>query len=77
VLAYLLPLIEIVINRLDNSPYFFIPFYLASFPFALDAIKKVRNKVNGKDLIPVLVVTGQTQLFYALLICLSFYLETI
>ncbi len=77
ILAYLLPLIEILFNRLDNSPLSFIPFYLASFPFAYDAIRKVRNKAIGKDLIPVLVVTGQTQLFYSLLICLSFYLETI
>jgi 1,4-dihydroxy-2-naphthoate octaprenyltransferase len=77
VLAYLLPLIEILFNLLDNSPLSFIPFYLASFPFAYDAIRKVRNKAIGKDLIPVLVVTGQTQLFYSLLICLSFYLETI
>ncbi|MFM1826029.1 MAG: hypothetical protein RLZZ37_664 [Actinomycetota bacterium] len=77
VLVYLLPLIEILFNRLDNSPFSFIPFYLASFPFAYDAIRRVRNKSMGKDLIPVLVVTGQTQLFYSLLICLSFYLETI
>lgn len=76
-LAYLFPLIEVLFNRLDNSSYSFIPFYLASFPFAFDAIKKVRNKAIGKDLIPVLVVTGQTQLLYSLLIALSFYLETI
>ena len=77
VLAYLFPIIEILINQLNNSYDKFIPLYLASFPFAFDAIKRVRNKAIGKDLIPVLVVTGQTQLFYSLLICLSFYLETI
>ena len=76
-LAYLFPLFEILFNRLDKSSYSFIPFYLASFPFAFDAIKKVRNNATGKDLIPVLVVTGQTQVFYSLLIALSFYLETI
>jgi len=77
VLAYLFPLIEILVNQLNNSYDKFIPLYLASFLFAFDAIKRVRNKAIGKDLIPVLVVTGQTQLFYSLLICLSFYLETI
>ena len=77
VLSYLFPIIEILINQLNNSYDKFIPLYLASFPFAFDAIKRVRNKAIGKDLIPVLVVTGQTQLFYSLLICLSFYLETI
>jgi 1,4-dihydroxy-2-naphthoate octaprenyltransferase len=70
-------LIQILINLLDNSSYNLIPFYLASFPFAFDAIKKVRNKAVGKDLIPVLVVTGQSQLFYSLLIGLSFYLEAV
>ena len=77
ILAYIFPLIQILINLLDNSSYNLIPFYLASFPFAFDAIKKVRNKAVGKDLIPVLVVTGQSQLFYSLLIGLSFYLEAV
>ncbi|MEY3434936.1 MAG: hypothetical protein RLZZ195_418, partial [Pseudomonadota bacterium] len=77
ILAYVFPLIQILINQLYNSSYNLIPFYLASFPFAYDAIKKVRNKAVGKDLIPVLVVTGQTQLFYSLLIGLSFYLEAV
>ena len=76
-LSYLFPLIEFLINRFDNSPFIFIPFYLASFPFAYDAIRKVRNNAKGKELIPVLVVTGQAQLLYSLLISLSFYLETI
>lgn len=76
VLTYLLPLTQLLINQFNNSAYIFILFYLASIPFAYEAIKKVRNKANGKDLIPVLVATSQTQLFYSLLICLSFYLET-
>ena len=76
-LSYFFPLIEFLINRFHNSTFIFIPFYLASFPFAYDAIRKVRNNAKGKELIPVLVVTGQAQLLYSLLICLSFYLETI
>ena len=77
VLAYIFPLIELLINLIDNSPFDFIPFYLASFIFAWQAIKTVKSNSTGKELIPALVVTGQTQLFYSLLICLSFYLETI
>ncbi len=76
-LAYIFPLIELLINLIDKSPFNFIPFYLASFIFAWQAIKTVKRNASGKELIPALVVTGQTQLFYSLLVCLSFYLETI
>jgi 1,4-dihydroxy-2-naphthoate octaprenyltransferase len=40
------------------------------------SIKPVINKVMGKDLIPVLVKTGQTELLWALLISLALVLET-
>ncbi len=39
-------------------------------------IKPVINKVMGKELIPVLVKTGQTELLWALLVSLALVLET-
>ena len=38
-------------------------------------IKPVINKVMGKELIPVLVKTGQTELLWALLVSLALVLE--
>lgn len=43
---------------------------------AWDCIKSVINKVVGKELISVLIKTGQTELFWALLVSLSLVLET-
>jgi 1,4-dihydroxy-2-naphthoate octaprenyltransferase len=43
---------------------------------AWGSIKPVINKVIGKDLIPVLVKTGQTELLWALLVSLALVLET-
>jgi 1,4-dihydroxy-2-naphthoate octaprenyltransferase len=40
------------------------------------SIKPVINKVIGKELIPVLVKTGQTELLWALLVSLALVLET-
>ncbi len=39
-------------------------------------IKPIINKVMGKELIPVLVKTGQTELLWALLVSLALVLET-
>jgi 1,4-dihydroxy-2-naphthoate octaprenyltransferase len=43
---------------------------------AWGSIKPVINKVIGKELIPVLVKTGQTELLWALLVSLALVLET-
>jgi 1,4-dihydroxy-2-naphthoate octaprenyltransferase len=40
------------------------------------SIKPVINKVTGKDLIPVLINTGKTELLWALLVSLALVLET-
>ena len=39
-------------------------------------IKPVINKAMGKELIPVLIKTGQTELLWALLASLALVLET-
>jgi 1,4-dihydroxy-2-naphthoate octaprenyltransferase len=49
---------------------------LLAIYFAWRSIKPVINKVTGKDLIPVLINTGKTELLWALLISLAFVLET-
>ena len=39
-------------------------------------IRSILNKTTGKDLIPVLVKTSQTELIWAILISISLVLET-
>jgi 1,4-dihydroxy-2-naphthoate octaprenyltransferase len=49
---------------------------LLAIYFAWRTIKPVINKVTGKDLIPVLINTGKTELLWALLVSLALVLET-
>jgi len=53
-----------------------IQFHLLALIPAWASIKIVRNKKVGKDLIPVLIKTGQTQLFFAILVSIGLILET-
>ena len=53
-----------------------IQIQLLALFLAWSSIKPVINKVMGKDLIPVLVKTGQTELLWALLASLALVLET-
>jgi 1,4-dihydroxy-2-naphthoate octaprenyltransferase len=53
-----------------------IQIQLLALFLAWRSIKPVINKVMGKDLIPVLVKTGQTELLWALLVSLALVLET-
>jgi 1,4-dihydroxy-2-naphthoate octaprenyltransferase len=47
------------------------PINFVAFIFAWQTIKIVNNKAKGKELIPVLIKTGQTQLLFTLLSCLA------
>lgn len=53
-----------------------IQIQLLALVVAWRSIKPVINKVMGKDLIPVLVKTGQTELLWALLVSFALVLET-
>lgn len=53
-----------------------IQIQLLALLLAWRSVKPVINKVSGKDLIPVLVNTGKTELFWALLVSLALVLET-
>jgi len=53
-----------------------IQIQLLALVFAWKSIKPVINKVAGKELIPVLVNTGKTELLWALLVSLALVLET-
>jgi 1,4-dihydroxy-2-naphthoate octaprenyltransferase len=53
-----------------------IQIQLLALVLAWKSIKPVINKVSGKDLIPVLVNTGKTELLWALLVSLALVLET-
>ena len=53
-----------------------IQIQLLALFLAWGSIKPVINKVIGKDLIPVLVKTGQTELLWALLVSLALVIET-
>jgi len=53
-----------------------IQIQLLALVLAWKSIKPVINKVSGKDLIPVLVNTGKTELLWALLVSLSLVMET-
>ena len=48
-----------------------IQIQLLALPVAWQALKPVLAKVEGKELIAVLTKTGQTELFWALLVCLA------
>jgi 1,4-dihydroxy-2-naphthoate octaprenyltransferase len=53
-----------------------IQIQLLALFLAWSSIKPVINKVIGKELIPVLIKTGQTELLWALLVSLALVLET-
>jgi len=53
-----------------------IQIQLLAFALAWKSIKPVINKVTGRDLIPVLVNTGKTELLWALLVSIALVLET-
>jgi 1,4-dihydroxy-2-naphthoate octaprenyltransferase len=53
-----------------------IQIQLLALVFAWRSIKPVINNVAGKELIPVLVNTGKTELLWALLVSLALVLET-
>jgi 1,4-dihydroxy-2-naphthoate octaprenyltransferase len=56
----------------NNSAIFTtIQIQLLALPVAWQALKPVLAKVEGKKLIAVLTKTGQTELFWALLVCLA------
>jgi 1,4-dihydroxy-2-naphthoate octaprenyltransferase len=56
----------------NNSAIFTtIQIQLLALPVAWQALKPVVAKVEGKELIAVLTKTGQTELFWALLVCLA------
>jgi len=53
-----------------------IQIQLLAFVLAWRSIKPVINKVTGRDLIPVLVNTGKTEILWALLVSVALVLET-
>ena len=82
VLLMLLPFILIVslfiYNQINSGTRIgaTIQIQLLALVLAWKSIKPVINKVSGKDLIPVLVNTGKTELLWALLVSLALVLET-
>jgi 1,4-dihydroxy-2-naphthoate octaprenyltransferase len=82
VLLMLLPFILIVslfiYNQINSGTRIgaTIQIQLLALVLAWKSIKPVINKVSGKDLIPVLVNTGKTELLWALLVSLALILET-
>ncbi len=56
----------------NNSAIFTtVQIQLLALPVAWQALKPVLAKVEGKELIAVLTKTGQTELFWALLVCIA------
>jgi 1,4-dihydroxy-2-naphthoate octaprenyltransferase len=49
-----------------------LPIQLLALPLAYQCIKPVLAIAKNRDLIPVLVKTGQTEILWALLVALSF-----
>ena len=82
VLLMILPFILIVslfINNIFNPGTRIgatIQIQLLAFVLAWRSIKPVINKVTGRDLIPVLVNTGKTEILWALLVSVALVLET-
>jgi 1,4-dihydroxy-2-naphthoate octaprenyltransferase len=82
VLLMLLPFILIVslfiYNQINSGTRIGATIQIKLLALVLDwkSIKPVINKVSGKDLIPVLVNTGKTELLWALLVSLALILET-
>jgi 1,4-dihydroxy-2-naphthoate octaprenyltransferase len=78
ILPFILLLSLFIYNRINPGTRIgaTIQIQLLALFLAWSSIKPVINKVMGKDLIPVLVKTGQTELLWALLASLALVLET-
>ena len=78
ILPFILLLSLFIYNRINPGIRIgaTIQIQLLALFLAWRSIKPVINKVIGKDLIPVLVKTGQTELLWALLVSLALVLET-
>ena len=78
ILPFVLLLTLLLYNRINPGARIgaTIQIQLLALFLAWRSIKPVINKVMGRDLIPVLVKTGQTELLWALLVSLALVLET-
>ena len=78
ILPFILLLSLFIYNRINPGTRIgaTIQIQLLALFLAWGSIKPVINKVIGKDLIPVLVKTGQTELLWALLVSLALVIET-
>lgn len=78
ILPFILLLSLFIYNRINPGTRIgaTIQIQLLALFLAWRSIKPVINKVMGKELIPVLVKTGQTELLWALLASLALVLET-
>jgi 1,4-dihydroxy-2-naphthoate octaprenyltransferase len=78
ILPFVLLLSLLLYNRINPGARIgaTIQIQLLALFLAWRSIQPVINKVMGKDLIPVLVKTGQTELLWALLVSLALVLET-
>lgn len=78
ILPFILIMSSFVYNKISPGTKIgaTIQIQLLALFFAWGSIKSILNKVVGKDLIPVLVKTGQTELLWALLVSLALILET-
>ncbi len=66
IVAILNPNVNVGVSRLLQ---------LLALPLAYQCIKTVLAKAKNRDLIPVLVKTGQTEIFWAFLVALSFVIN--
>ncbi len=78
ILPFILLLSLFIYNRMNPGTRIgaTIQIQLLAFFLAWRSIKPVINKAMGKELIPVLIKTGQTELLWALLVSLALVLET-
>ena len=78
ILPFILLLSLFIYGRINpgNRTGATIQIQLLALLLAWKSIKPVINKVTGKELIPVLIKTGQTELVWALLVSLALILET-
>lgn len=78
ILPFILLLSLFIYSRINpgNRTGATIQIQLLALLLAWKSIKPVINKVTGKELIPVLIKTGQTELVWALLVSLALILET-
>jgi len=78
ILPFILLLSLFIYNRINPGIRIgaTIQIHLLALLLAWKSIKPIINKVMGKELIPVLIKTGQTELLWALLVSLALVLET-